>query len=247
LKTASGVTLGWQRRRGFLCVLVGIAALIAAGSAQAAIPGTYTVTSQHGVTFGLISGSSHDLISSATDEALIPLSTTSTGPARLPFKLRAYGRSFSAAELSSNGTLGFGNSGTDGYVNGPLPSPSFTAPTIFPFWDDLVFDPSDTSHAFSEGIFTRTHGTKPHRTFTISWQGTSYAFASYVVLAQVVFHEGSGTIQFKYGAPDNQASQSPSETIGIQLGGPTHFRQIAYNPPPPGAVVAGTQFTFTHR
>jgi hypothetical protein len=66
------------------------------------------------------------------------------------------------------------------------------------------------------------------------------------VLAQVIFHQGSQNVQFRYGASDNQGSFPPSETIGIQLGGSSHFRQIAFDPPPPGAVQPGTQFTLTH-
>jgi hypothetical protein len=117
---------------------------------------------------------------------------------------------------------------------------------MMPFWDDLYIDPADTSLPFQQGIFTKTTGEAPHRVFTISWQGRKFGNATYAVLAQVIFHERSQNVQYRYGAPDNQGTTAPSETIGIQLSGPSHFRQIAFDPPPPGAVQAGTQFTLTH-
>lgn len=216
-------------------------------AAMAAIPGTYSVSTQQGKSFSLLSGANHDLISSITDDSLIPLSTANTGPSHLPFRLPAYGQTYANAQVSSNGDLTLGSTGgSSAFGNTALPSASFTAPTLFPFWDDLFFDPSDTSHFFAEGIFTKTSGTAPHRTFVVSWQGHAFNNEQYLVLAQVRFSEGSQTIRYRYGASDNQGVFSPSETIGIQLGGLTHFRQIAFDPPAPGAVVSGTQFTLTH-
>ena len=229
-----------------LCAVAGVA-LIAAPAATASIPGYYTITTQNGTTFGLLTGSNHNLISSVTDDTLTTLSTSASGAARLPFRLPAYGSTYSKVEVSSNGNLSFGpTGGSTAFTNQPLPTTDFSAPTMMPFWDDLYFDPADTSHFFQEGIFTKKSGTAPHRVFTISWQGHAYNNEAYVVLAQVIFHEGSQTVRYRYGAPDNQGSFAPSETIGVQLGGSTHFRQIAYNPPPPGVVVAGRQFTLTH-
>lgn len=222
-------------------------ALIAAPSAAANVPGFYIITKQSGKTFGLIAGSNHNLLSSATDDSLLTLSRSASGAAHLPFRLPAYGQTYGTVQVSSNGDLTFGpTGGSAAFDNQPLPTNVFTRPTMMPFWDDLFIDPADTSHAFQQGIFTRTRGEAPHRAFTISWQGRALRDAAYVVLAQVIFHEGSQTVRFRYGAPDNQAASPPSETIGTQLGGPTHFRQIAFDPPPPGVVQAGTQFTLTH-
>jgi hypothetical protein len=202
---------------------------------------------QSGKTFHLVSGANHNLIASATDDSLITLSRSASGEAHLPFRLPAYGTTYSSVQVNSNGTLTFGaTGGSNAWNNEALPTAQFTAPTMFPFWDDLFIDPADTSLPFQQGIFTRTTGEAPHRTFTISWQGRAFGNTAYAVLAQVIFHQGSQNVQYRYGAPDNQASRPPSETIGIQLGGPSHFRQIAFDPPPPGAVQAGTQFTLTH-
>lgn len=229
-----------------LCAVAAVA-LIAAPSAAANVPGFYSITMQSGKTFHLVSGANHNLINSPTDDALITLSQSASGAAHLPFKLPAYGVRYSTVQVNSNGTLTFGSTGaTPAFGNQPLPTTDFTAPTMFPFWDDLFFDPADTSLPYQQGIFTRTTGEAPHRTFTISWQGHAFGNPAYAVLAQVIFHQGSQNVQYRYGARDNQGTSAPSETIGIQLGGPSHFRQIAFNPPPPGVVQPGTQFTLTH-
>jgi hypothetical protein len=229
-----------------LCA-VGTIALIAAPTAAANVPGFYTITMQSGKTFHLVSGANHNLLTSPADDTLTTLSRSSSGAAHLPFRLPAYGRTFDTVQVSSNGNMTFGaTGGSTAFTNTALPSGDFTAPTMMPFWDDLFIDPADTSLPFQQGIFTRTKGEAPHRTFTISWQGRTFSNAAYAVLAQVIFHERSQNVQYRYGAPDNQGTTAPSETIGIQLSGPSHFRQIAFNPPPPGAVQAGTQFTLTH-
>jgi len=224
--------------------------LIAAPPASANIPGNYTFTTQHGVNFTLLSGDNHLIIpaTGSTDDALFTLCVTGcTGQFKLPFKLNVYGNPYPVARVSSNGTLQFGVGKTGGsaaFSNQPLPTTDFAGPVLMPFWDDLFMVPSDTSHFFREGIYTKTSGVKPHRQFIISWQGHAFSSESYFVLAQAVFKEGSSTIRFRYGAPDNQTGFAPSETIGAQANGT--FTQIAFDPPPPGLVPTGTQFTLIH-
>ncbi|MGN6377340.1 MAG: hypothetical protein ACTHNU_00155 [Gaiellales bacterium] len=242
-----------------LRVLVAVSALslaatvVAAPSASAAVPGTYSFTNQSGVSFPLYTSGLIIPASGATDDATIQLTTTSSGAFRLPFPLVVYGHKYLKVEVSSNGNLQFGGSNDDAYSNNPLPDPQFYTgganATLFPFWDDLYFVPSDTSHFFREGIYTHTSGATGHKTFVISWQGHSYSSESYFVLAQAVFKQGSQTIKFRYGAPDNQTGFAPSETIGTQFISPTtsnDFLQLAFDPPPPGVVSSGTQFTLTH-
>jgi hypothetical protein len=229
------------------------ATVIAASPALAAVPGTYTYTTQNGVSFPLYTSGLIIPSTGATDDTTILLSTTGSGATKLAFPLTVYGFKYNKVEVSSNGNLQFGGSNDTAYSNNPLPDPQFYTggnnATLFPFWDDLYFVPSDTGHFFREGIYTHKSGTKPHRTLVISWQGHSYNSESYFVLAQAVFKEGSQTIRFRYGAPDNQTGFAPSETIGSQFYSPTtsnDFLQIAFDPLPPGVVSSGTQFTLTH-
>jgi hypothetical protein len=230
-----------------------LGAAIVAAPAGAATPGNYTYSQQGGVSFPLYTTGLIIPFSGTTDDTTTLLSTTSAKPFKLPFKLLVYGHSYSSVEVSSNGNLQFGGTNDTAFSNNALPDSQFSTgganATLFPFWDDLYFVPSDTSHFFNEGIYTHKSGTAPHRQFVISWQGHAYNNESYFVLAQAVFKEGSSTIKFRYGARDNQTAGAPSETIGAQFISPTitsDFLQIAFDPPAPGMVAPGTEFILTH-
>lgn len=238
-----------RRVRLLLALAVALAVgLIAAPSASAANPGSYTFSTFQGVPYKLLSGNSHLIIpaAGATDDALFTLSRSRGGAFHLPFRLNVYGTSIGNLRVSSNGNLqfGVGSGGSAAFSNDPLPSAAFSGPTLMPFWDDLYMVPSDTSHFFREGIYTLTSGTAPHRKFYISWQGHAYNNEAYLVLAEAIFTEGSSTIRFRYGTDDCQGAFTPSETIGAQASGT--WTQIVFNPPCSGLVSSGTQFTLVH-
>ncbi|HEY0389199.1 MAG TPA: hypothetical protein VGC71_12230 [Gaiellales bacterium] len=230
-----------------------LCAAIAAAPANAATPGNYTYTVQGGATFPLLTTGLIIPFAGQTDDTTVLMTTSSTRPFRLPFALHVYGHNYSSVRVSSNGNLQFGGANSAAFTNNALPDSQFSTgganATLFPFWDDLYFVPSDTGHFFNEGIFTKTSGVAPNRTFVISWQGHAFNSESYFVLVQAVFKESSQTIRYRYGSRDNQTSGAPSETIGAQFISPTiasDFLQIAFNPAPPGAVAPGTQFILTH-
>jgi hypothetical protein len=223
--------------------------VIGAASAQAAVPGNYSVSVAQGKPFLLQSSGLIIDKSSVTDDSVISICTTCLHNKRMPFAVTFYGHSYSQIQVSANGNLQFGppGSGTGAFTNQSLPTTTFTDPTLAVFWDDLFFNPPDTSHPFREGVYTHRSGTAPHKKFIISWQGHAFSTESYLVLAQVVFTQGSQTIVMHYGQPDNQSCCAPSETIGSQFNGfGTHFSQYTFNPPPPGMVRNGTQITLTH-
>ena len=66
--------------------------------------------------------------------------------------------------------------------------------------------------AGGEGIYLRTQGPAPNRTFTISWQGQFQVSAVAPANFQVTFREGSQTMTFTYGELTPQILVS----IGIQ-------------------------------
>jgi hypothetical protein len=92
---------------------VAAVALIAAPSAAASIPGYYIITMQSGKTFHPISGSNHNLLSSAAYVSLTTLSRSASGAAHLPFRLPAYGRTYASVQVSSNGDMTFGSMGIE--------------------------------------------------------------------------------------------------------------------------------------
>jgi hypothetical protein len=234
--------------RGALAAVAVLAVGLVVAPAALAVQGSYSVTQQDGVAFPLFS--SNNLLTTTADDSLLRLGTTMSGAARMPFPVTIYGTSYSKMTVSTNGNVQFGvccTGGTNEWTNAALPTSTFAHPVLAVFWDDLYFVPGDTSHFYSEGIFTKVSGVAPHRRFTISWQGHSFSSESYAALAQVVFTQGSPTIRFRYGASDLQSSFSPSETIGVQGNGGSiaPATQVAFNPPF-AATVQGRQYTFTH-
>jgi hypothetical protein len=235
-----------------LFALVGVVSAI--GLAFWAAPafaaqGSYSVTQQDGIGFPLLS--TRNLVTTPTaDDVLYRVGTTMSGAAHMPFSVKAYNTSYSKLTISSNGNVQFGvccSGGNAVFTNAALPAADFPKPAFAVFWDDLYYVPGDTGHFFREGIFTKVSGSAPHRRFVISWQGHSFNSEAYFVLAQVVFNEGSQTVQFRYGASDLQGTFNPSETIGVQgTGGvAAPSTQVAFNPPF-AATSLGRQYTFTH-
>jgi len=238
-------------RRGsapLIAVVASVTMLVTQAPPASAAVGSYVVSRQNGVTFPLLT--TRNLLLGTTDDALFRVTTTLSGVNRMPFPVTVYGVKFTSMTISSNGNIQFGvccTGGSTAFTNTPLPSGSFSKSTLSVFWDDLFFSPDDASHFFREGIFTKTSGTAPHRTYVISWQGHSFSSESYFVLAQAVFTEGSQTIKFRYGVSDAQGAFTPSETIGVQgIGGAAApATQVAFNPSTP-ATAQGRQYTFQH-
>jgi hypothetical protein len=243
--------------RGLAAALAGcVAALVIAATPAEAARGHYSVSEQSGVGYALLT--SKQLVPPAgVDDALFYLSTTASGARHLPFPLKAYNSTFKNVAVSSNGNVQFGvvsPGGDTAFTNTTLAATlNTTKPVFFPFWDDLLMIPSDTSHFFTEGVFVSTRGTAPHRRFIIAWQGHHFNDENYFVLAEATFHEGSQTVQFRYGFRDNQSDTDPnggfpSETIGGQgQGGVNPFRIFFGNDSNvPSRVTQGTQFTLVH-
>lgn len=170
------------------------------------------------------------------------LSTTGTGLHRLPFALHLHNQTYSNVGVSTNGNVqpGISSRGSTAYNNNCLPSATFGRPAVLPFWDDLYFTSTDTSHGFTEGVFVRTSGTAPHRKFLVSWQGHLFSDAGTLVMAQVTFQEGLQTVVYAYGR-----SGGGSTTIGIQSKQQLSYTQYTCNS---GGtpVAAGQKLTLVH-
>jgi hypothetical protein len=129
------------------------------------------------------------------------LSTSgTTGRTRLPFPLTVYNQTYRNIAISSNANVQFGvvspNGVPDTSMNTDcLPSArDWGAPVALVLWHEWRFNT-----AGGEGIFLRTQGRAPNRTFTISWQGQFNVSANAPANAQVTFREGSQTMLFTYG------------------------------------------------
>jgi hypothetical protein len=214
--------------------------LLTAVPAAAVGPGSYTIAASTGAAFVQLTANNE--VSGQADDVLYYLSTTGSGLHKLPFPLHLYNQSYTNIAISTNGNVQPGvvsPGGTTAFTNACLPTTTFGRSAVLPFWDDLFFDSTDTSHGFTEGVFIRTSGTAPHRKFLVSWQGHFFSASSTLVEAQVTFTEGSQNVVYVYGR-----SGGDSATIGIQSKQQLSSTQWSCNTP--NAVASGQKLTLTH-
>jgi len=153
----------------------------------------------------------------------------------LPFPVTVYGVRYWTAHVSTNGNVQFGSSRSASYANTCLPSWSFAGgPMIAAYWDDLVIRPLPAP----DGVFTKTTGIAPYRTFVISWRGVDYATGMTAVRAEVVFREGSANFSMIFADGDGS-----SATIGVQQSPTGLATQFACSPGHP-IVVPGQLLSF---
>jgi len=128
----------------------------------------------------------------------------------MPFSITIDGVAYNVITISTNGWISFGNPGSSLTGNNTLPSASFSAPTIFPYWDDLVTNGSNIRY-FSSGV-------SPNRAVIVDYECRTYT-GSYNVRFQVTIHEGSGLINVQYRDEMHNNANGQSATIGFQMAG----------------------------
>ena len=136
----------------------------------------------------------------------------------LPFPVRLYGITYTAANVVSNGSLQFAQPNTT-FTNVNLPSPEINA-AIFPFWDDFRTDGTGS------GIFTSVTGTAPHRVFNIEWRVVPFSGSGSANFAIRLF-EDSDNFEVVYGALSGAITGNFSGTIGVQGNSADLFTQFA--------------------
>ncbi len=140
-----------------------------------------------------------------------------TAPVALPFPFKLYGRAFSSARVSPNGTLQFESNYVEpstGWDNGCLPDPNFSY-TILPQWNDL-----DTSTYLSGcpaggcGIYTSTSGGTGNRIFNIEWRACVHPVCTDKEKADGLCGCNQGTLVFEVRLYENPgADQSRFELV----------------------------------
>jgi hypothetical protein len=134
--------------------------------------------------------------------------------------------------VDSNGNAQFTSNMTM-WVPTALPTQRAAGLTIFPFWDDFRTDVT------GGGIFVKTLGAAPHRTFIIEWRVATRSGGGTAAFELRLF-EDSNSFDVVYGSHADPAAFKG--TIGIQLSREgqtyTQFSRGAFPPP-------GTRLTFT--
>jgi hypothetical protein len=195
-------------------VLAAALVVLIATPAVAAGPGGYGIAPGRG-TFATLTTNQLVPPGGGNDQMFYLSTSGTTGRSRLPFPLKVYNQTYRNIAISSNGNvqLGVVSPGGDPDIwrddRDCIPTVrDFGAAVIFPLWSFGM----RYNTAGGEGIYLRTQGTFPHRTFTISWQGQFQVSADAPANFQVAFREGSQTMTFTYGELTPQILVS----IGIQ-------------------------------
>lgn len=127
----------------------------------------------------------------------------------LPFSFSYYGTSYTSIDISTNGFVGFGLTGS--YLGGPLPNTSAQNTAIALFSHDLNTDTQVTG-SYNKGCGTIYHGSPAAGTFVVQWQAVCSYGESGTVTAQVVL-KSDGSITLQYNTITLPLS---SATVGIE-------------------------------
>jgi hypothetical protein len=156
-----------------------------------------------------------------------------SSPIALPFPVTVYDQTFTAATISSNGTVQFTMPFSPHYSNVVLPTSTFGL-AILPYWDDLRTDVG------GGGVFTQTTGVAPDRVFHIRFNAVYLNCTSCVADFELRLYESLAGFDVIYG----RSSEKGSATIGVQRSSTGPSTSYS-NSPGVGALVPGTLLRFT--
>jgi hypothetical protein len=195
-------------------VVLAVALVLVVATPALAAPGGYGVAPGTGA-FAVLTTNQLVPVGGGFDQMYYLSTSGTTGRTRLPFPVRVYNQTFQNIAISSNGNIQLGVVSPEGdpgiWLSDADCIPTtrdFGAAVIFPLWSFGM----RYNTAGGEGIYLRTQGTAPRRTFTISWQGQFQVSAVAPANFQVTFREGSQTMAFTYGVLTPEILVS----IGIQ-------------------------------
>jgi hypothetical protein len=149
----------------------------------------------------------------------------------LPFPIALYDRTFTSAQITSNGVVEFA-SADFAYGNVCLPAVPIYQYAVVAYWDDLI-----TSGA-GLGVFTSVSGSAPNRIFNVEWRAQVLNNNNTQANFEARFYEGSNQVDLVYGTVIGGTSDY---TIGVQRDGGV-FTQIACGATP---ILSGTKYTLT--
>jgi hypothetical protein len=130
-----------------------------------------------------------------------------TAMVTLPFATRWWGAAVASGArvyVSSNGNAQLDTSSGWSALSGTIPSASLPNSVLAPQWADQVVSAS--------GVCVATVGAAPSRRFVVQWSGSRYYLDSNSLNYEVILHEGSGVVDFAYGA----MSGVVASTVGIE-------------------------------
>ncbi|MDP3213212.1 MAG: hypothetical protein Q8S73_03840, partial [Deltaproteobacteria bacterium] len=148
-----------------------------------------------------------DACSAPGSVRLLQSADDATAMVTLPFATRWWGAPIASGarvHISSNGNAQLGTTTGLSTLSGLIPSTSLPNSVLAPQWADQLLS--------STGVCVATVGTAPSRRWVVQWAGSRYYNNSNSLNYEVILHEGSGVIDFAYGA----MSGVVASTVGIE-------------------------------
>jgi hypothetical protein len=213
-----------------LGILIAVAALVlpAIASAQPiGSDGVYDMVKSSGNTFNTVIGGAGTTNLGSGDDIGFTFNFAA------PFSY--YGTSYTSGSVSTNGLITLGGTSNTTFTNSALTATSPGAPSIAPYWDDLL-------SAAGQGIFQQNSG----NITTLEWQ-TGYFSGGGTAQFQAVFDSATGAMTFNYGdISTGSGANATSATVGISKGDanpPGSFIQAGFNTA--GTVISGDSLSIT--
>ena len=172
-----------------------------------------------------------------TDTGLKGDDYNSTAEFPIGFSFTYYGVTYTTFNVTTNSGLFFldtdDNRAVYQYSNDAIPTSSFTAPILLPFWDDLMsygLCGDGNTYGKDQPIMYYTSGSAPNRQLIVQWTNYGY-YSSDLPMGtfQIILEETTNKIYFQYLELNSTRSFGESATIGIQSANGTYYEQIAYD------------------
>ena len=170
---------------------------------------TYEIVTSPEAFSSIISFGTMATVASACDDC--------TENVALPFPFQFYENVYNDLFISSNGNLQFGATASASFFNDAIPTAATPNNAIYPMWDDL--------NPLQQGdVYYAVTGEVGSRKFIVEWNGvTQYTAVNTYPLTnetfQVVLHEGTNNIDFRYETISASNTSGTGQGTGIGPGG----------------------------
>lgn len=169
------------------------------------------------------------IVGSQADDAALGV----TLPAAFAFNV--YGTPVTQLRVTTNGVVLFNTAGGSATANtAPLPTSTYSTPTLFAHWDDLDMR---TANVTGGGIYSATSGVAPNRTVDLEWRAARYRSSTPTPLSPTIvftvrLHETTNLIEVIYSTltGNGGGANGGAAIVGIQeTGSGTSFTQFSAN------------------
>lgn len=148
----------------------------------------------------------------------------------LPFPISLYGTSSSTVQMSVNGHIDIGTSGTYRYTNYPLPASDIPSAAFLAYWSDLFI-----YQGSPQGLYYQVSGDEGSRTVAFEWYTSTYEDPTGYYHFIATFYEANpGAATYDYyqmllRPPVTSTNGNTLGTVGTQQYSTNQFAQFSFN------------------